>query len=192
MRLKVYFTILLLFAGFFATAQSSILLFQKRHKTQKLYYEGSYIAFATRAGTYLDGIITKIQMDTVYLRGFQEKTNTTQYGGVYFDTVYQRTIPIHYKDIGKIIKKRDLKKVHNNGKLLGTAGLGYLLLNVVNGIYFKEKPREWVSPRNAAISGGLLGLGYLLTRVRHKEMTIGRKYQLEMLSVKPGERKRPM
>ena len=164
-----------------ASAQNDVLLFQKKGKTKHTFFNGRYISLQTRQGNFADGIITRIQQDTVYLRHFEIMRNATEYGGIYFDTVFRYTTAIHYKDIGALFSMKDLTNRVRNGTILMIAGAGVLALGAINGLYRGEPPRDWYEPASFITAGALTGLGILMRRSARNKTVIGKKYTLKIL-----------
>jgi hypothetical protein len=167
-----------------AHAQSNALLLQKRGRTQKSYLAGHYISLQTKQGNYADGIITRIQSDTIYIRHFDVQQTATSYGGVYFDTAFRYTTAIHYRDIGGIMKPAyDMDKAKRYGNLLMIAGGGVMALGAINGLYRGEPPKDWYNPSGYIVSGTLIGLGLLLKKGRKPAIPIRKKYSLKILQL---------
>jgi hypothetical protein len=176
--------IFFLLATLFAQAQSNALLLQKRGKTQKSYLAGHYISIKTKGGNYADGIITRIQTDTIYIRHYDIRQTATAYGGVYFDTAFRYTTAIHYRDIGALVKpQKDMAKGKKNGNILIIAGAGVLALGAINGLYRNEPPKDWYKPSGFITAGVLVGLGLLSKHGPRPTIPIGKKYTLKILQL---------
>src|SRR5215213_9406558 len=67
-----------------AYTQSNVLLLQKHGKTQKSFFPGHYISLQTKQGSFANGLITRITLDTIYIRHFDIEQTVTDFGGVYF------------------------------------------------------------------------------------------------------------
>ena len=176
--------IALLLYNLAAIAQNDVLLLQKKGKTKQTYFAGKYIAVETKQGNFADGIITRIQKDTVYIRHFDIQQTATDYGGMYFDTVFRYTTAIHYLDIGAV--PNPVSKVHNrkrNGTLLMIAGVGVMALGAINGAYRGDPPRDWYEPASYITAGSMIALGYLWTKSAKAKMVIGKKYKFKILQL---------
>lgn len=176
-------TVLLAFllVASFAHGQGNVLLLQKRGKTQETFFQGKYIAIQTRQGNFASGIITNIRADSLFLRYFDIEQSTTQYGGIFFDTVYKYSTAIHYNDIGAFIDVRRGGGRRSGGTLLMIAGGGVLALGAVNGIYRGDPPRDWYTTTSYISAGALTGLGLLMKRPGTTKRVIGKKYSLKIL-----------
>ena len=163
-------------------AQNDVLLLQKKGKTKRSFFTGKYISLETKQGNYADGIITAIQKDTVYIRHFDIQQTATDYGGMYFDTVFRYTTAIHYHDIGALINPTD--KVANrkrNGTILMIAGAGVMALGAINGAYRGDPPRDWYEPAGYITAGSMIALGYLWSKSGKPRTPIGKKYTIKIL-----------
>ncbi|HYC28191.1 MAG TPA: hypothetical protein VEB42_05230 [Chitinophagaceae bacterium] len=164
-----------------AYTQTNVLLLQKHGKTQKSFFAGHFISIQTRQGSYANGIITKIQEDSIYIRHFDIEQSMTDYGGVYFDTAFRYTTSIHYKDIGAVIPEQPRSNIKKSGTLLLIAGGGVMALGAINGLYRGDKLRDWYKPTSYIVAGALAGLGVLFKHSGHLKMRIGKKYTLKIL-----------
>lgn len=148
--------VFLLLGNLLAHTQSNMLLLQKRGKTQKSYLAGHFISIQTKQGNYADGLITRIQADTIYIRHFDIEQTATAYGGVYFDTAFRYTTAIHYRDIGALVTpQQDLSGGNKKGTLLMIAGGGVLALGAINGLYRGDPPKDWYKPSSYIAAGAL-------------------------------------
>lgn len=163
-------------------AQNDVLLLQKKGKTKQSYFNGRFISLQTKQGNFASGLITRIQKDTVYIRHFDIQQTATQYGAVYFDTVFRYTTAIHYQDIGAIASpKARVSNRKANGTRLMIAGAGVLALGVINGLYREDPVREWFKPSGYITAGTLTGLGLLMRHAAKPKTIIGKKYTLKIL-----------
>lgn len=174
---------ILILSSLTVSAQNNILLLRKNNRTVRTLFEGKYIAFDTKQKSSASGIITKIGKDTIFIRHFEIMRVGTTYGGVYFDTSFRYTTAIHIKDIGAVHPFRSMSGYANSGALLMIAGGGVMVLGAVNGIYRKESIGDWYKPSGFISAGVLAGTGYFLQRASKKKYVIGRKYQLQILSI---------
>lgn len=172
---------LFLLINTFAIAQNNILLLQKKGKTQQSFFPGHYISIKTKQGNFADGLITRIQRDTIYIRHFDVQQTATSYGGVYFDTAFRYTTAIHINDIGGLVLHKAMAKNRTNGNILLIAGGGVLALGAINGLYRKEPPKDWYKPSSYISAGVLLGLGTLLKLPGKSILRTGKKYSFKIL-----------
>lgn len=179
-------TVLLLASILFhllANAQNDVLLLQKKGKTKQTFFTGRYISLQTRQGNFADGIITRIQSDTIYIRHFDIQQTATSYGGIYFDTVFRYTTAIHYHDIGALMSQADLARRKGNAIKLFIAAGGVLVLGAVNGLYRGDPVKEWYTTSGYVVAGTLTVLGILKNRSANPRILIGKKYSLKILTL---------
>ena len=177
-------TLLLIICSFLMhsmVAQTNVLLLRKKNKNFKSYYVGHHITLETVNKTYADGIITRINNDSVYIRNYDLQTSTSDYGGVYIDTVFRYTTAIHYKEIGAILLLDTRPNRKRNGTILVVAGGGVLVLGAVNGLYRGDPPKDWYKPSGFILAGVFAALGIWMRRSADKRYGIGKKYQLKIL-----------
>ena len=167
-----------------AIAQNDVLLLQKKGVTKQTFFTGKFIALETKQGNYADGIITRIQHDTVYIRHFDIQQTATDYGGVYFDTVFRYTTAIHYRDIGAVPNPASkIASRKRNGTILMIAGVGVMALGAINGAYRGDPPRDWYEPASYITAASMVALGYLWTRSAKTKIVIGKKYSFKILQL---------
>ena len=181
---KTTLLIALLLYNLAAIAQNDVLLLQKKGKTKQSFFTGKYISLETKQGNYADGIITAIQKDTVYIRHFDIQRTATDYGGMYFDTVFRYSTAINYRDIGALVNPS--QKVNNrkrNGTILMVAGAGVMALGAINGLYRGDPPRDWYEPAGYITAGSMIALGYLWSKSAKPRTLIGKKYTFKILPI---------
>ena len=173
--------ILCLLFNLIAFAQTNVLLLQKNGKTQKSIFAGHYISILTRQGSSANGIITKIGLDTIYIRHFDIEQSMSDLGGVYFDTAFRYTTAIHVKDIGALVSKEDLSGRKKTGNILMIAGAGVLALGAINGLYRGDPPKEWYETSSYIVSGALLATGAWFKFSKSPKTRLGKKFTLKIL-----------
>jgi len=166
-----------------AFGQNNILLLQKKHKTILQFYAGKFISLETVNKSYAEGLITKVTIDSIYIRYFEIAQSASAYGGVYFDTAFRYTTAVQVKDIGAIIIEKKNSNRKRNGSILMMAGGGVMVLGAVNGLYRGEPPKDWYKPSGYITAAALFITGFFLGRSAVKTYTIGKKYQLKILAL---------
>jgi hypothetical protein len=71
----------------------------------------------------------------------------------------------------------------NDGTLLIVAGVGVIVLNVVNGIYTNESAGSWVKTSGWITAGAFIIGGILMRRARYSDYKLGKKYTLHYLNM---------
>lgn len=161
----------------------NVLLLQKHGKTQQSFFAGHFISIQTKGGSYANGIITKIDHDSIYIRHFDIEESVTAYGGVYFDTAFRYTTSIHYKDIGALVSTQDLSGRKRSGTMLLIAGGGVMALGAINGLYRHDKPKDWYKPSSYIVAGALAAAGAWFKYKGRPKTRIGKKYSFKILQL---------
>lgn len=143
-------------------AQTDVLILQKKGRNIKTYDIGQTIVFKTVYDQWLGGTITMMRNDSIFLNN----------------------IPFHVHEIAAIRNEGTKWNYVNDGTLLIIAGVGVLVLNVVNGIYFNEKAGTWVATSGWITAGAFIIGGLLLRRARYSDYYIGKKYTLHYLNMR--------
>jgi len=172
---KIIVTVLLLIP-LISQSQTDVLILQKNGRNIKTFQTGMNIGFHTVYDQWLGGYITALRNDSVFLNN----------------------IPFHVHEIDAIRQDNTKWNYLTDGTLLIVAGVGVLVLNVVNGIYTNESAGSWVKTSGWITAGAFILGGILLRRARYSDYKLGKKYTLHYLnmhvnnsmdspSVKPSE-----
>ncbi|MCH5683598.1 hypothetical protein LWM68_04545 [Niabella sp. W65] len=147
----------------------------------KNYYAGVNISFVSTDGRRYDALIHKIANDSIYLRYFTTAPYTNIFGTVSYDTVTTYILQLHYKGIKYINTPKSSYRNHYLGELgryAAIGGLGYTVLNIVNGLIEKADPLlDNRNARNVAIATGVGGAGLFLNR-KFKSARKGNRYKI--------------
>ena len=177
--------ILLLFFSYQSFAQpSDVILLKKNNKTIARYYPGINIAITTNSGAYIDGNITKIKNDSIFLQQFIIRQVPTQLGIYVLDTLGSYRYNYNYRQIVAIGKTS--KGFSWSGSAASLIGGGTLLTLAGGVVYLAD--REKFSPALMIASVSLAGLGYLMAKTGGKGMMIGKKYSLVYLSISDNKK----
>ena len=158
--MKKYFLVFCILP-FCSFAQTDVLELKKHGANQKVYTPGMSLTMETIYQQWLDGTITAIRNDSVFLNG----------------------IPFHYKEIRTIRTERKKLNYKTDGTILLVAGGGVLLLGAVNGMYRGDPINSWYKPSGFITAGALIALGLLMRRAAYQKYSLGKKYTLVYLSV---------
>jgi hypothetical protein len=143
-------------------SQTDVLLLQKNGRNIKTYAPGMYITIHTVYDQWLEGTLTDLKNDSVYVNG----------------------IPFHVHEIDEL--RENFSKLHlqSAGTILIVAGVGILALNVINGIYTNESSGEWIKPSGWITAGAFIAAGVILKTMKYKNYPIGKKYTLHYLDLR--------
>ena len=153
--------VLLFLIPLISFSQTDVLLLQKNGRNIKTYAPGQRIIFETIYQQWFDGTLTDLRNDSVFING----------------------IPFHYNEIKTMRMERNKLNYFQDGTLLIVAGVGVLVLNTVNGLYRKDKPKDWFSASGWITAGALILGGILLKKSRIKTYPLGKKYGLHYLDL---------
>ena len=175
------FLFLLFFPSGQLLAQGSDMVVLKKgpERTLKTYLSGSQIHFVTIAGTEVQGMIRKIQKDSLYINIYDERAAYTIWGTSFWDTVSVGLSRYHIKEVREIFKPREKFSFIKNGLIFMMGGSAYAILHSVNALYLKQP----IIPSTMAISGAIALTGFALGRIHKKTITLGNKYYLQYIPV---------
>ncbi|MFI5153778.1 MAG: hypothetical protein ACHQET_10625 [Chitinophagales bacterium] len=156
---KLLFILLLL--PLIGLSQTDVLELKKNGKNIRTYSPGMYLVMETVYDQWLEGYITAIRHDSVFLNNF----------------------PFHYKEIKTIRYERTKFPYKANGILLMIAGGGVLLIGTVNGLYRGDPANQWFTPVGYITAGAMLLGGYFLMKAQYRKYRLGKKYTLDYLNV---------
>ena len=172
--------ILLLFMNGVKSQQADFIILKKKGKTIRSYYAGTSIEFVTLNGIYKNGLINKIEHDSIFLQEFLVQQLVTPLGYYVLDTVGSFRYVYHYQHIKSLGKPEKGFNVRGSGAALMGGGI---LLTFASGIsYLADK--EKFSPELLGAAVGLGFIGYLMSKAGSKGIVIGKKkYQLQYISL---------
>ena len=176
-----------LFAILFFTAsclaQSDLLILKKNNRTERTFFPGSQMIFATANGFY-NGYVTSIERDTVFLIQYDVRQVPSNLGVYVLDTIARYRFGINYHDITGF--GNDSKKFDWNASGGALFGGGILLTTVGLGTWIFTKPGTRYHAGTSLIIGSaaLAGIGYLLMKSGNKGTKLGKKYKLNYIKVK--------
>ena len=190
MRSFLLFTILLLVASAgFSQASDFVTVRKKNNRTYTTYFPGSFINCETVYGHYIHGIVQAVHSDSIFVKQYDVRMVPTPFGVNAIDTLGSYTFGIYYKDIDVVIVPRKQSFGYiKNGTIFILGGLGYALLNLVNGKYLKESVTSRANIKSLGISFGVAGMGYLLNRLHLSNNRNGKKYRVEYVHMGDGKR----
>ena len=153
--------LILLILPFIGMSQTDVLELKKNGKNIRTYSPGMYFVMETVYDQWLEGYITAIRNDSVFVNNF----------------------PFHYKEIRTIRWERNKLNYKPDGIILMAAGAGVLVIGTVNGLYRGDPASQWFTAAGYITAGVLLLGGWLLIKAQYKKYHLGKKYTLEYLNV---------
>ena len=153
---------LLILAPLLGISQTDVLILQKNGHNIKTYAPGMPIMIHTVYDQWLDGTLTDLRHDSIYINN----------------------IPFHVNEIDEIRKNFSKLHLQNGGTILIIAGVGVLALNVINGLYANEPAGAWIKASGWITAGAFILAGILIKSARYKKYPIGKKYSIRYMNIK--------
>lgn len=177
------------FIGIAASGQQPsdyLVLKKKNNRTLRTYFTGTFISAVSYDGFEINGIISKIRNDTLFIQQ-QRVYYVNKLGLPALDTLLY-TIAVDYRDIhrfnysshtgiGGAPRRRGFSEVALP-TLMIMGGFGYLTLESVNTLYRKESFNDKGKLTGMAIAAAVGGSGILMKRIGRNNNEVGRKFKV--------------
>lgn len=182
--------ITVLFGSLLSFSQQSdfIVLKKRNNRTIKTFYNGSFISAETHNGFRINGFISDIRNDSVFIRQEETRLQGTEFGSQ-LDTI-KFSIGIDYREIKRFNYTKNFKWGGKKGfvevalpKIMMIAGAGYILLETVNTIYRKESFNDDGKLLTLGVAAGVAVAGYMWEHIRDKNNKAGGKYKVVYVRV---------
>lgn len=167
----------------FVHAQTDFLILKKKSRIIHTYFPGNYITFITHNDQWVTGEIKSIRNDSIILKLMQIGMRANYWGFAERDTAFAGYMFLHKNDIIAFPREKNGAAIFTNGTLLQLAGTGYATVNIANGIIKKEALFDEQNSKRLATAAGLFLLGKILQWNYSSVLKIGKKYQLNYISV---------
>lgn len=144
-----------------------VVLKKKNNRTIKTYATGSFLSAVTSSGFTINGYITGIRNDSIYVAQEETRLVGTEFGST-LDTL-RYSVGVYYRDI----KRFNYTGAHEWGgrrksfsgtffpTVLIIGGVGFIVLEMVNTAYRKESLTQDNKPLSLGIAAGVAVLGVL-------------------------------
>ena len=180
---------LLLSSASFSQVSDFVTVKKKNNRTYTTYFPGSFISCETSFGYHVYGYVEAVRNDSVFVKQYSVQMTPTPFGVQRLDTLGSYLVGIHYTDIDIVtVPRKESFGYVKNGSIFIIAGLGYALLNLINGKYLNESITSTTNLRSLGIAIGVAGGGYLLNRLRLTNNRNGKKYRVEYVHMTEGKR----
>ena len=181
MRAFLSSILLLLFcSAAFAQVSDFVTVKKRNNRTLTTYFPGSPITCETTFGYFINGYVEAVHSDSVFVKQYAVQMVPTMFGVNSIDTLGSYIVGIHYKEIDVVtIPKKESFGYVKNGSIFIIGGLGYALLNLVNGKYLKQSLTSSENIKSLGIALGVAGAGYLINRLHISNNRNGKKYRVE-------------
>ncbi|WP_315819036.1 hypothetical protein [Paraflavitalea speifideaquila] len=167
------------------TQQSDFIVLKKwNNRTIKTFYPGAFISAQTHQGYNINGFITDIRNDSLFIRQEETRLRGTEFG-TELDTV-RFAIGIDYREISRFNysgkyqwggRKKGFAQIVVP-KIMMVAGVGYIILETVNTIYRKESFNDDGKLVTLGVAAAVAVAGYLWEHTRAKRDKAGGKYKV--------------
>lgn len=171
----------LLLTSIASWAQMSDFISLKRANNRHItsFFKGSRIEFQHVNGVQINGTVEDVRNDSLFVRQWQIVSYITQLGTSKVDTLGSMIYGLHYKEIFQIHhNKKESWGFVKNGSIFMIGGVGYGVLNVINGLYRKESLGDKENLQSLAIAGAVAGGGFLLNRLHKYRERKGKNYKI--------------
>lgn len=148
---------------------TDFIVVKKHNRTVKSFFPGLPIALQTESFTWVNGWITDIRNDSVFIKQFDVRQVPTIWGTLVTDTAGSYIVGVYHKEIKRIEfdEKGGGFGFVTNGTIFMIGGVGYAVLNVVNGQYLHESITDSKNMTSLGIALGVAAGGFILNRIQH-------------------------
>ncbi len=180
MALKNYLLYIGLLLVLHTNAQRGLLFVQKNKKTVHTYSTTSYITMQHQYGYYIQGILASIKKDSFSIYNYVTRPSKTKFGLNLIDTVFTGFTFYSIKDIKSIAIKKNKSIFATLEGLSYLGSIGITLVNVVNGIKFKDTG-ETILKNTVIQGGGMFVLAKIFGKLHKESYPIGKKYKIVLM-----------
>ena len=166
------------------TAQDFIVL-KKKSKVIQTWFSGQHIYVQINNGSWINALINKIQLDTLYLQPFATPVVFNRFGMPITDTVFYGSMHVNVANLHAFPRNESLPYVRN-GLIIQLGGGGYLLLNIINTLSNNQPVFGSKNISKLSIAAAVLAIGTIIHKTHKPYYIIGKKYQVEYISSKPS------
>jgi hypothetical protein len=171
-----------------------IVLRKRNNRTLKTYGQGSFLSAKTNTGYQLNGFITAIRNDSIFIRQQEMKLVATEFGQT-IDTVFytfgfdHRNITEFYFHNQYATNMRKRGFVQTTLPIIMIAGgTGYIILELVNTVYRKESLSDGNKLLSLGIAAGVAVTGILLQTMNNRKDKVGNKYKVYYIKDARGKK----
>lgn len=179
------FILLLLFKE--SPAQTDILLLQRHGSTVKTWIRGSYIRFQFINQQWIEGIITKMQNDSIWVSQMQIRRIPDRFGFPTLDTARFGILKFHVTDIRAMPRMKTGGSYLTNGTILQVGSAGYILLNIFNGWYLKEPIAASQNIRRLITATSVFVIGTVIKLLYKPYLIMGGRYKMKVINIVRSE-----
>jgi hypothetical protein len=164
-------------------AQKDVLMLKQNNQTIQSWTNGSYILFQFSSKQWIEGIIKKIQNDSVTIDQIQVRQVGNQFGLPTIDTAHFGIMQFHVNEIYGMPKKGMSSNLFTNGSLFQLGSAAYILLNVTNSLIKSDPVFGSDNLPKLGIAAGFFVLGKILQNTHKSYLQMGKKYRMVTLQM---------
>lgn len=161
-----------------------IVLRKRNNRTLKTYGQGSFLSAKTNTGFQLNGFITAIRNDSIFIRQQETKLVAKEFGQA-IDTVFytfgfdHRNITAYYfrNQYDPAMRKRGFVQT-TLPVIMIAGGTGFILLELINTAYRKEPLNDEKKLISLGIAAGVAATGIVLQTLNNRKDQVGNKYKV--------------
>jgi hypothetical protein len=167
-----------LFFSFSVMAQKDVLMLKQNSQTLQSWTSGSYILFQFSSKQWIEGIIKKIQNDSVTIDQIQVRQVGNQFGLPTIDTAHFGILKFHINEIYGMPKRGMSSNMFSNGSLFQLGSAAYILLNVANSLIKADPVFGSDNLPKLGIAAGFFVIGKILQNSHKSYLQMGKKYRM--------------
>ena len=176
--MKLISLLICLLFTFNVMAQKDVLMLKKNSQTLQSWTSGSYILFQFSSKQWIEGIIKKIQNDSVTIDQIQVRQVGNQFGLPTIDTVHFGIMKFHVNEIYGMPKRGMSSNLLSNGSLFQLGSAAYILLNVTNSLINSDPVFGNDNLPKLGIAAGFFVIGKILQNTHKSYLQMGKKYKM--------------
>lgn len=159
-------------------AQRDVLLLKQKNQTIQSWTTGSYLLFQFSSKQWIEGIIKKIQNDSILIDQIQVRQVGNQFGLPTIDTAHFGLMKFHISEIYGMPKRGSASNLFTNGSLFQLGSGAYILLNVTNSLIKSDPVFGSDNLPKLGIAAGVFIVGKLLEKSHKTYLQMGKKYRM--------------
>ena len=164
-------------------AQKDVLMLKQNNQTLQSWTSGSYILFQFSSKQWIEGIIKKIQNDSVTIDQIQVRQVGNQFGLPTIDTAHFGIMKFHINEIYGMPKRGISSNLFSNGSLFQLGSAAYILLNVANSLLKSDPVFGSDNLPKLGIAAGFFVIGKILQNSHKSYLQMGKKYRMATLQL---------
>jgi len=169
------------FSSFSLYSQSDLLVLKHKNQTIQTWIPGSVINFQFSSKQWIQGIVKKIQNDSILLEQIILRQVPNQFGFPAIDTAKMGLMKLHVNEIYGMPKRNFNNGFFSNGLLFQMGSSAYIFLNIFNSLIHNDQVFSSANLTGIGIAGGFFLAGSLLRSSHRTYIVLGKKYRMETI-----------